>query len=96
MSNTSYFQVKNGKVQIIGVRVAIRAFPFGDFDEDLDVDGYDFLEWQQGCGDIYDASDLANFGAAGPAVAALNIPEPTTSVLAFAALLLAFGRRLTC
>jgi hypothetical protein len=48
----------------------------GDFDDDLDVDGQDFLVWQRGLGDAFEAGDLAdwkaNFGAAGIAA----IPEP--------------------
>ena len=31
----------------------------GDFDLDGDVDGADFLTWQQGFGNSYDAEDLA-------------------------------------
>jgi hypothetical protein len=40
----------------------------GDFDQDGDVDGGDFLEWQRGFGTNYDASDLntwqTNYGVA--------------------------------
>jgi len=56
----------------------------GDFDFDGDVDGADFLEWQQGLGTIYDADDLtdweANFGTVAPAVAtaAAAVPEPSS------------------
>jgi len=60
----------------------------GDFDEDGDVDGDDFLLWQQGLGTIYDATDLTvwenNFGnGVGPLTAASTaVPEPSTVVLA--------------
>ena len=41
----------------------------GDFDLDGDVDGVDFLVWQQGFGTLYDDADLVdwetNYGAAG-------------------------------
>jgi len=67
----------------------------GDFDEDGDVDGIDFLVLQQGLGTIYDATDLddweLNYGAGTLAVA--SIPEPTTYALALAALCLAISRR---
>ncbi|MBN1851128.1 MAG: PEP-CTERM sorting domain-containing protein [Pirellulales bacterium] len=58
----------------------------GDFDGDLDVDGADFLIWQQGFGTTYNAGDLAawqsNFGtiqSSGPMATA--IPEPSTLLL---------------
>lgn len=35
----------------------------GDFDEDGDSDGHDFLEWQRGFGTTYDNSDLADWNA---------------------------------
>jgi len=78
----------------------------GDFDEDGDVDGFDFLEWQRGESPIpLSASDLAdwegNFGATGEGpLAALSagasaIPEPSTAVLLSLALaaLATSGRR---
>jgi len=73
----------------------------GDFDFDGDVDGADFLEWQQGLGTIYDATDLdaweANYGAVAPlSETSAAVPEPTTSALALAALCLAIsGRRIS-
>jgi len=70
----------------------------GDFDFDGDVDGADFLEWQQGLGTIYDATDLdaweANYGAVAPlSETSAAVPEPTTCALALAALCLAMSRR---
>jgi len=64
-----------------------------DYDNDGDVDGADFLLWQQDFGTLYDASNYTdwegNFGAASPAVvASALVPEPTT--LALAALGLSF------
>ena len=58
----------------------------GDFDFDGDVDGFDFLEWQRGFGDIYDSGDLedweANYGMVASLVAAsASVPEPTSLVL---------------
>jgi hypothetical protein len=55
----------------------------GDFDGDDDVDGADFIEWQQGVGTEFDAADLAdwraNFGAQPPPV--ISIPEPAAIAL---------------
>lgn len=58
----------------------------GDFDLDADVDGADFLLWQQGFGTTYAAADLAdwqaNFGQLAAAAAVGAIPEPGSSLLA--------------
>jgi hypothetical protein len=77
-------------------RYSISSIP-GDFDGDGDVDGADFLLWQQGLGTIFDAMDLddweANYGAgtlaglnAGASILAANqtdsVPEPTALTLA--------------
>ncbi len=55
----------------------------GDFDDDGDVDGADFLKWQQDLGAGLDAGDLedwkANYGTQPPAAAASGaVPEPAT------------------
>ena len=68
----------------------------GDFDEDGDVDGADFLVWQQGFGaGTFDASDLADWQAAisGGGLAAAAVPEPTSSILLVSAVALAALRR---
>ncbi len=60
----------------------------GDFDDDGDVDGNDFLVWQQGgsptpmsAGDLADWR--ANYGSSGGSVATIGaVPEPGTLVLA--------------
>jgi len=76
----------------------------GDFDNDDDVDGFDFLIWQRGFGSIFTADDLTdwatNFGtgvgplAAGLAASAAAVPEPSTAVLVSMALAgLAASRR---
>ncbi|BBO33596.1 matrixin family metalloprotease [Lacipirellula parvula] len=62
----------------------------GDFDLDGDVDGADFLVWQRGFGNSYDADDLAvwreNFGAtSATATAAAAVPEPSGALLMAAA-----------
>jgi len=58
----------------------------GDFDLDTDVDGADFLLWQQGFGTTYDAADLAdwkaNFGLPAAAAAIGAVPEPGSALLA--------------
>jgi hypothetical protein len=61
----------------------------GDFDDDGDVDGNDFLVWQRGVGSTHDAGDLAdwraNFGATATGAAGA-VPEPSALGLAIAAL----------
>lgn len=56
----------------------------GDFDEDIDVDGGDFLFWQRDFGGVYDAGDLAdwkqNFGLATTGRMA-SVPEPAAITL---------------
>lgn len=58
----------------------------GDFDLDTDVDGADFLLWQQGLGTTYDAADLAdwkaNFGLPAAAAVVGAVPEPGSALLA--------------
>jgi hypothetical protein len=58
----------------------------GDFDNDLDVDGADFLKWQRNFGTPgYDAASLAtwkaNFGATAAAAAVGAVPEPVGALL---------------
>ena len=69
----------------------------GDFDEDGDVDGQDFLKWQRGeSPHPFSASDLAEWETYYGTVAPLSatsaaVPEPSTCALA--ALCLAMSRR---
>lgn len=73
----------------------------GDFDDDGDVDGRDFLIWQRGGstpGGPLSASDLAdwqtNFGAQPPLTAVTAVPEPASlAMLALALVPMAFGRK---
>jgi hypothetical protein len=69
----------------------------GDFDEDGDVDGADFLKWQRGespnalsPGDLQDWQN--NYGGA-PLAAVAAIPEPSSIVLSACALIVAFAAR---
>ncbi len=70
----------------------------GDFDEDGDVDGRDFLEWQRGNSPIpHSADDLADwqlgFAANQPLGGTSNVPEPTAAALTLGlALLIGAGR----
>ena len=54
----------------------------GDFDQDGDVDGQDFLTWQRGYGSEFDANDLTdwkrNFGAQSSSLFVAEVPEPQT------------------
>jgi len=56
-----------------------------DFDNDSDVDGADFLEWQRGFGTTRDANDLVNwqaeYGTTAAVAAATGVPEPATWLL---------------
>lgn len=62
--------------------------PDGDFDNDGDVDGSDFLYWQRNLGD---PTTLANWqnaynGSGAPLAGAAAVPEPSTMVLTLLAL----------
>ena len=67
----------------------------GDFDVDGDVDGADFLVWQQELGTTTTASDLAewtaNFGM--PTSFSTAVPEPAAGALLMLAGLLLQGMR---
>ncbi|MAT73415.1 MAG: hypothetical protein CMJ58_28355 [Planctomycetaceae bacterium] len=69
----------------------------GDFNGDDNVDGLDFLVWQQGFGATYDAADLAdwqaNYGTAAAGPTASGVPEPTAAVLCLLAGLAAWPLR---
>lgn len=72
----------------------------GDFDQDGDVDGRDFLVWQRGSESLYDAGDLAdwknNYGLQSSSLfAAMAVPEPMTGGLLIVGVITAFlaGRR---
>jgi hypothetical protein len=72
----------------------------GDFDDDGDVDGRDFLVWQRGGSPAaLSAEDLAAwtnaYGAVPPLAAATGVPEPTSIAMVVAALsmLVATDRR---
>jgi hypothetical protein len=71
----------------------------GDFDEDGDVDGRDFLLWQRGLpSSPLDPEDLAiwaeNYGTVPELTSVTAVPEPTSAVLLLAlGLAVAAGRR---
>ena len=62
----------------------------GDFDEDGDIDGEDFLLWQQDFGAPFGPSDLddwqQNYGTSSSVAAAQAVPEPATAALALIAM----------
>jgi len=65
----------------------------GDFDEDGDIDGTDFLIWQQdsNIGSLGDWE--TNFGTSAPLPATVAIPEPTSLLLVFVTVLCCSIRR---
>jgi autotransporter-associated beta strand protein len=82
-----------------GVLSVVAAGLAGDFDNDGDVDGRDFLAWQRGnspnplsAGDL--AAWQANYGSNGPLVAtSTSVPEPGTLAALLGLLALACGQR---
>lgn len=82
-----------------GALAVVAGLP-GDFDDDGDVDGADFLAWQRGdTPGSGSAGELAqwqqNYGTSSAAAAAGAIPEPATAGLFAAAFCLAALQRLT-
>ena len=77
---------QNGFVEYVNVGIA------GDFNSDGRVDGFDFLEWQRNpsVGDLADWE--ANYGTP-ISVNGVAIPEPASSVIALAAILVGLGLR---
>ncbi|QDS98478.1 hypothetical protein [Adhaeretor mobilis] len=73
----------------VSVTAASTGDPTGDFDNDGDVDGADFLEWQRSIGTPTALSAWqAEYGDGGPSVAsAANVPEPSTLGMSSLALL---------
>jgi hypothetical protein len=73
----------------------------GDFDDDDDVDGRDFLLWQRGLSTTgpLDAGDLedwqANYGTQPPLAAATAVPEPASMILLATAALAMLHRKPT-
>ncbi|MGI9430314.1 MAG: SGNH/GDSL hydrolase family protein [Bythopirellula sp.] len=65
----------------------------GDFNFDGDVNGLDFLLWQTDSSVGLMSDWQANFAPSAIATTSSLVPEPTTSVLALAALAFAVGRR---
>lgn len=61
----------------------------GDFNDDGDVNGADFLAWQRGFPGTFDAADLAdweaNFGTTPASPAAAGVPEPASLIIAMMA-----------
>jgi hypothetical protein len=73
----------------------------GDFDFDGDVDGHDFLGWQQGgsptalsLGDLQDWQ--TNYGVGALTAEATSVPEPGSGLFLFAGVLLGLSNRRHC
>ena len=84
-SNIRHFDGALDEIRIATDPLVIPGIP-GDFDDDGDVDGNDFLVWQQGFGDEFDAGDLtewqSHFGEGGNVTAAASaVPEPAAAML---------------
>jgi len=88
-SGAAYVDLANFTIQVEGI--------LGDFDNDNDVDGADFLEWQRGFGSTYTADDLtdwqANFSTPAAEAIAAAVPEPGSGILLAMGLLLTTGTR---
>jgi len=85
---------QNEGMVVVDLELTAAAGQDGDFDDDLDVDGADFLEWQRSLGDPTNlALWEANFGTPAPLTATLvTVPEPASVVLLIAyGLLMAAG-----
>jgi len=83
-----FFPSVNETAAAVDLELTALAEPNGDFDGDLDVDGFDFLQWQRGnspnngsTGDLADWE--SNYGTgAGPLSGIAAVPEPSTALLA--------------
>jgi len=91
----------DGALDEVRIATAPAAGIPGDFNGDGNVDGADFLVWQQGFGSEFDAADLgnweANFGAGAALAAATTtvavVPEPTSALLMLLGGVMAGGMR---
>ena len=87
------FKFNTGSTFIVGPSIP------GDFDEDGDVDGADFLTWQR---DLGDAPNLAIWqgaygtGALAAAASAAAVPEPTALLLSLLGIVAMAGSRRRC
>ena len=84
----------------LGIRAILDATPVpGDYDDDLDVDGADFLKWQLGeSPNLLNAPDLAdweaNFGTVAPlSTSSAAVPEPSTCTLLLIGMMAMLFRR---
>jgi hypothetical protein len=107
-SNTAFTQILvdavslgNNFDEVLAAISPIDPGQSGDFDDDGDVDGRDFLIWQRGGstpGGPLSASDLAdwqtNYGTQPPLTAVTAVPEPASlAILALALAPMACGRK---
>ncbi|NOY43369.1 MAG: PEP-CTERM sorting domain-containing protein [Planctomycetes bacterium] len=81
------FPASDLEVNFDDIRLDATATIPGNFDQDHDVDGRDFLIWQRGFSDLFNANDYADWEANFPAppqfAASTQVPEPTTLGLLF-------------
>jgi hypothetical protein len=79
------YSTQDGLINVLNVEFSSAGLA-GDFDNDGDVDGRDFLRWQRGQSpNPLSASDLAawqaNYGAPGLAATTSAVPEPNVAVM---------------
>jgi hypothetical protein len=91
------YSTLDGLVNVLDVEYSTAGLD-GDFDNDGDVDGRDFLRWQRGQSpNPLSASDLAawkaNYGASSITAVVTAVPEPNVVVLVTCGLLVVVGRR---
>jgi len=97
----SFSRYFDGALDEVRIATALYVPIPGDFDNDGNVDGADFLVWQQGFGNEFDAADLgnweANFGAGATLAAATTtaavVPEPASALLMLLGGVMAGGMR---
>ncbi len=87
-SSSTSFSAPDGNDWVLWLKAEGSSPTTGDFDEDGDVDGHDFLKWQRGeSTNSGSAADLvlweSNFGASANAVSATTgaVPEPSTLMI---------------
>ena len=84
------FPLSDIEVDFDDVRLDATVLTPGDFDGNENVDGADFLRWQQDLNESFGQTDLVNwinnFGTAPAATLSFAVPEPATILIALTAI----------